>query len=164
MENYLGRIVRIVIRMVGRNNPRKNTLTKHQDTTRKNYPSPKNTTMYTLPNQHHSDMNDCDYTTLHVSQRGYVVQCRNCGSYQMAFGNIQLHICAEEFIALKDYVAIKYRNVAASTERDKRSHYICTDSQRVAMVLSVDELAQYNELLQQAWLKQTMNESIKNMN
>jgi len=120
--------------------------------------------MYKLPNQHHSDMNDCDYTTLHVSQRGYVVQCRNCGGYQMAFGNVQLHICTEEFIALKDYVAIKYRNVASSTERDKRDNYICTDSQRVVMVLSIDELGQYNELLQQAWLKQTMNEAIKNMN
>jgi hypothetical protein len=109
-------------------------------------------------------MNECNFTTLQVSHIGYVIHSRCCGVYQLAFGNIQLQLCVEEFMALKDYVAVKQMQLGASTDRAKKNNYISTDSQRVTMLLSADELGQLNELLQQAWLKQMINESIKNMN
>lgn len=109
-------------------------------------------------------MDECNYITLRHSEHGYVVQCSSCESYLMAFGNVQLHLSLEEFVALKDYVASKYAKLAPPCVSEQKNIFICTDSQKVSMVFSEVELKAFNELIQQAWLKHHLNLAIKHLN
>lgn len=106
----------------------------------------------------------CQYTTLHHSDYGYVVQCLHCGGYQLAFGNIMLNLLAQEFKALLDYVWLQHSATAKCDERHSKSIHIPTDSRKTSIVLSVEELLQLNDLLQQAFLMQQVYETLNNKN
>jgi hypothetical protein len=108
-------------------------------------------------------MEYCEYNTLHHCEHGYVIQCKNCGSYQVAFGNMMLKLMPEEYQAFKDYLQKQYKK-GLTDEPQTKNIQIPTDSHRVAMIFSRQEAEKLLDLLLQAQLMQQVYESLNNKN
>jgi len=112
----------------------------------------------------HKENNSCQYNTLHNGEEGYVVKCCHCNGYQMAFGNIMLNLLPEEFKALLDYVALKNKSFQKIDERHSKLIHIPTDSRKVGLVFTPEEITKLNDLLQQAHLMQQVYQTLSNRN
>ena len=109
-------------------------------------------------------MENCEYTTLHHNEYGYVIQCRNCTGFQVAFGNIMLHLQTEEYKALSDYLWLLHSNHSETEEPEVKKILVPTDSRKVTMVFSVLETERFYDLLQQAKLMQQVYHTLENKN
>lgn len=109
-------------------------------------------------------MEHCHYTTLHHCDHGYVVHCRNCDSYQLAFGNVTLHLLLPEYEALWKFICVQYEKKELHEERHCKNIYLPTDSRKVSMVLSAEEIACLYDMLQKARIMSQLFEIIYHKN
>ena len=106
----------------------------------------------------------CEYSTLHHNEYGYVVQCRSCDSYQVTFGNIMLNLLPVEYQTFVAFIGAQHKKTCKCDERVSKSIYMPTDSRKVSLVFSAEEIQNLHDILQQAQLMQEVYRALKNSN
>jgi hypothetical protein len=92
----------------------------------------------------------CEFQSLYYSDDGYVVQCKDCGYYQLAFGNTMLSLSAEEYIALCKMVKNKRNDIDYTSFENTRNIVIPTPSQSLFLLLTKEEANRFHKILEAA--------------
>jgi hypothetical protein len=100
----------------------------------------------------------CQNICLHNNEHGCVSECYKCGHIRVAFGNISLTLTPEEFCHLGKAVQNYYYQKESSTQRQTKSIYLQTPSKQVSIVLTIDELEHFTDLLQASLLTFELNQ------
>ena len=92
----------------------------------------------------------CEFQSLYYEDDGYVVHCKDCGYYQVAFGNTMLSLSPDDYIALTKVVKRKHYNVDFSASENTRNVVIPTPSQGMYLLLTKNEATRLHEILEEA--------------
>ncbi|GAB3414210.1 DUF6686 family protein [Niabella aquatica] len=92
----------------------------------------------------------CDFQSLYCGEDGYVVRCRQCGHYQVAFISTMLTFSEADFYVFckqaKDKALQSYDHV----NPDSKIIMIATPSQDVYLILTPSELLRLYRALEEA--------------
>jgi hypothetical protein len=91
----------------------------------------------------------CVFKSLFRTKEGYVVQCQDCGQFQLAFGNIVLSFSKEAFFQFSNQISneLEFKR-ETSTSLWQKSILIRTGSPTVRLAFSMDELAKLKEMME----------------
>jgi len=92
----------------------------------------------------------CEFQSLYYDDDGYVVHCRDCGCYQLAYGNTMLSLDAAAYEALCLAVKKKYRNVDFSASGNTRNIVIPAPAKGLYLLLTRQEAFRLQEILEEA--------------
>lgn len=92
----------------------------------------------------------CEFQSLYYDDDGYVVVCKDCGYYQLAFGSTMLSLSAEDYIKLCKIVRNKYNYVDFTASENTRNVVIPTPSQGLYLLLTRNEANRLYEILEEA--------------
>lgn len=92
----------------------------------------------------------CDFDSLFCNEDGYVVCCKLCGYYQIAYGNTMLNITQSDFQELCITVNEKANEEYPSYSEASKCVLIPTATSGVYLVLTKKEALQFNEILEAA--------------
>lgn len=93
----------------------------------------------------------CSYLKLyHNDKTGYVVRCRECSHFQVAYGNIMLTVSMEGFREFHRLL----KEVMCEQDRTQneavRNIALSTPCEGIKLLLSIRELTEFNEMLEDA--------------
>jgi hypothetical protein len=91
----------------------------------------------------------CEYQSLYYGDDGYIVRCRQCGHFQIAFISTMLMLNAEDFGILRNIVAAKMQEETHSMPGTK-TVVIRTPSKEVSLLLTRAELEKFHSILEDA--------------
>lgn len=91
----------------------------------------------------------CNYATLYNSPKGYVVWCKECDTYQLAFLSSLVTFKNDEFKKFRRQIAIKI-NKAIAVPGNSKSIFLNIFSNNSRMVLTPGELEELNQMLEEA--------------
>ncbi|HMO60963.1 MAG TPA: hypothetical protein PKC39_06165 [Ferruginibacter sp.] len=91
----------------------------------------------------------CEYQSLYYGDDGYIVRCRQCGHYQVAFISTMLMLNADDFDILRHIVGAKMQE-KNSTVPGTKTVVIRTPSKEVSILLTRAELEQLHRILEEA--------------
>lgn len=92
----------------------------------------------------------CNFKTLHQSNNGYVTQCSRCNHIRIVFGNFCITQSKEGLQTMASDIG-KFYETKQSEEKNKNI-YLRTPAKNIMLVLTINELEELNNLLQQASL------------
>jgi hypothetical protein len=92
----------------------------------------------------------CEFQSLYFNGDGYVVRCRHCGYYQLAFGSTLLTLVKKDFEAICELVKYKCSEDDFSFSENSKSVIIPTSSFGVHMLLTKKEANRLNKILEEA--------------
>lgn len=92
----------------------------------------------------------CKYKPLHYNRHGYIVRCKSCSHFQIAFGNIAVTADEQEFECLTNsvYNFCEKNNIQSCPHF--RNISIKTPASNVMLLFNNEEIKQFKELLQEA--------------
>jgi len=92
----------------------------------------------------------CEFRSLYYGDDGYVVQCKDCNYYQLAFGSTMLSVSPKDFETLSDVVKNKYNEIDLDFAENSRNIVIPTPSYGICMLLTKEEANRFHEILEAA--------------
>lgn len=92
----------------------------------------------------------CEFRSLYYSDNGYVVQCKDCGYYQVSFGNTMLSLSTADYSALYKVVQSKRNYIDFASFENTRNIVIPTPSQGFFMMLTKEETDRFHQMLEAA--------------
>lgn len=92
----------------------------------------------------------CQFHSLYYGDEGYVVCCKNCGQYQIAFLSVILSLSEKNFIVLCKQVETKCTEESLIFNKQSKSIIITTPAMDVSIVLTGAEAIHFNKILQEA--------------
>lgn len=92
----------------------------------------------------------CEYQSLYYGDEGYVVKCRKCGYYQVAFISTMLTLTGDDFQVLRELVKQKCSEADLSFSEQSKSVVLQTPSQRVCLLLTRKEALVFFDILEEA--------------
>ncbi|MGC4101590.1 DUF6686 family protein [Ferruginibacter sp.] len=93
----------------------------------------------------------CNYQTwFHDDTVGYVVECNQCNKIQTGFGNLMITFTTEDFENFRNYLLTAVEHRQPSADRKIKSIVIRTPSEGISFLLSEDELAGLQQMIEYA--------------
>lgn len=92
----------------------------------------------------------CQFTQLYFQDDGYVVRCKDCGHYQLAFGTVMLTLQKEEFTKLVNACNRSLTADDLCAGQHVKSIYIPTPCAGMSLLLTNAELKQLTAMLDTA--------------
>lgn len=92
----------------------------------------------------------CEFQSLYFNDDGYVVRCKQCGCYQLAFGSTMLTLTKKGFETFCKMVKHKCNERDFLFSEHSKCVVIPTPSNGVYMLLTKNEVNQLNEILEEA--------------
>jgi hypothetical protein len=92
----------------------------------------------------------CEFQSLYFNNDGYVVRCKQCGHYQIAFGSTMLTLVKKDFEAICKMVKYKSSEKDSSFSEHSKCVVIPTPSYGLHMLLTKNEANRFNEILEEA--------------
>lgn len=92
----------------------------------------------------------CEFQSLYYDDDGYVVQCKDCGYYQVAFGTMLLSLSSHDYQILCSVVKSKQGEIDFAASDNTRNVVISTPSQGQYMLLTRPESNRLHEILEAA--------------
>lgn len=92
----------------------------------------------------------CNYKVLHSNNHGYVVRCNGCGYLQVAFGTTCTSLTEKQFDGFKNLIADYHHMYRNEVCPNAKCIQIPTPVKALTLLYTVTELAQLQELLEQA--------------
>ncbi|KAA5532730.1 hypothetical protein F0919_18290 [Taibaiella lutea] len=92
----------------------------------------------------------CEFQSLYYSDDGYVAQCKDCGYYQVAFGNTMLSLSTKDYITLRKVVKKKCNDIDYASFENTRNIVIPTPSAGLFILLTKEEVNSFHRILEAA--------------
>ncbi len=93
----------------------------------------------------------CDFHTCYQHDtKGYIVQCKECRRLQMGYGNIMIVFHPDEFESFRKMVTDLNNQQPPEERRNLKHIVIPTPSDCVRLLLSRNDLAELNTMLEEA--------------
>ncbi|MGE9311896.1 DUF6686 family protein [Niabella sp. CJ426] len=92
----------------------------------------------------------CDFQSLYYGEEGYVVRCKQCGHYQVAFISTMLTLNEADFYIFCKQVKYKVLQSYSNVNQDSKIIIIATPSQDVSLILTPGELTRLHKTLEEA--------------
>ena len=92
----------------------------------------------------------CEFQSLYFNDDGYVVRCRHCEHYQLAFGSTMLTLEQKDFEAICKMVKDKSSEEDFSFPKHSKCVVIPTPYYGLYMLLTKNEANRFNEILEEA--------------
>ncbi|MCH5600525.1 DUF6686 family protein [Niabella ginsengisoli] len=92
----------------------------------------------------------CDFQSLYYGEDGYVVRCKQCGHYQVAFVSTMLTLSEADFYVFCKQVNYKAAQSYSNVNHDSKIIMIATPSQDVHLILTPSELSRLQKTLEAA--------------
>lgn len=92
----------------------------------------------------------CDFQSLYYGQDGYVVRCKECGHYQLAFVSTLITCSKADFRVLCEQVSYKAAQSYPHINKDAKIIMITTPCPDVHLILTPTELLRLNKVLEEA--------------
>lgn len=92
----------------------------------------------------------CNYKVYHQSEYGYLVRCRCCGHFQLAFGTIAVSLTADQFSEMTVTVNEYHLAYGNDAFRDQKTIRIPAASKAVSIALTVNELDILHNILDES--------------
>ncbi len=92
----------------------------------------------------------CDFQSLYYGEDGYVVRCRQCGHYQVAFVSTMLTLVEADFHVFCEQVKYKALQSYSHVNPDSKIIMLATPSQDVHLILTPSELIRLSRALEEA--------------
>lgn len=92
----------------------------------------------------------CNFQSLHLSGDGYVVLCKQCGCYQVAFISTLFTLTETELTELQQRVLYCCEQPEYMFSADSKSVVINIGASDINMILSKNELLRFRDILEQA--------------
>jgi hypothetical protein len=92
----------------------------------------------------------CNFQSLYFNDDGYVVRCKECGHYQVAFSSTMLTLTSKGFAALCKLVKNKCSEADYSFAEHTKSVVIPSPAQGLCMLLTRKEAERFCEILEEA--------------
>lgn len=93
---------------------------------------------------------NCELQSLYFGDDGYIVRCKNCGHYQLAYLCICIVIEQEEFKTFCETVLTKYEESHPSCAEHTKCVLIPTPATNVSFLLTKAEAKRLIEILEEA--------------
>ena len=92
----------------------------------------------------------CEFQSFYFADDGYVVYCKNCGHYQVAFMCICLTLTKEDYAAFRKLVAMHHNQPDYSFSECCKNIIIKTPAEGISFILTKNETKRLNEILEEA--------------
>lgn len=92
----------------------------------------------------------CDFESLYYGEEGYVVRCKQCGHYQVAFISTMLTLHEEAFKDFYRQVKCKALQAYSNINQDSKIIIIPTPSRDVQVILTPLELMRLYHVMEEA--------------
>ena len=92
----------------------------------------------------------CGFQYLYNGEDGYVVRCRDCGHYQLAFASVMLTFTEDEFRLFGKLVKHKYDSAHDALTESSKSVVLPTPAQGISILLTKKEAARLSAILEEA--------------
>jgi hypothetical protein len=92
----------------------------------------------------------CEYLSLYFGNDGYVVRCKQCGLYQLAFMCIVITLTHEDFLAFCRIVKRKYEVADYTYSEHSKCIFIRTPAEGISFLLTKSEIKRFAEILEEA--------------
>lgn len=92
----------------------------------------------------------CHYQSLYYNDDGYVVRCKDCNHYQIAFSSTMLTLNDAEFKAFCNQVKNKCCEADFSLAKNSKSVVLQTPSHCICIILTRNEALRFYEILEEA--------------
>ncbi|MEO5890765.1 MAG: DUF6686 family protein [Ferruginibacter sp.] len=92
----------------------------------------------------------CEFQSLYFDEDGYVVRCKQCGHYQVAFISTMLTLTETDFHEFCKLVKNKWYNSDESSPDCSKAVILKTPAQGVFIMLTRSEAGRFCEILEQA--------------
>jgi hypothetical protein len=92
----------------------------------------------------------CEFQSLYYEDDGYVVKCKDCGHYQVAFGTMMLSLSEDDYEILCKIVAKKRNEADFAASENTRNVVIPTPSQGLYLLLTREEAHCFYDILEAA--------------
>lgn len=92
----------------------------------------------------------CDFQSLYCGDEGYIVRCKQCGHYQVAFVTTMLTLQDVDFDIFKKQIHYKAIQAYSQVNRDAKIVMVSTPSKDVYLILTPGELHRLHEILEYA--------------
>lgn len=91
----------------------------------------------------------CESQTLSFNNNGYILLCKHCGNYQVAFMTTVLTFSEEEFDVFVKQVRFRFGKKECVNSKYAKSIVLHTASPIVCLILTRQELNHLNELVEE---------------
>ena len=92
----------------------------------------------------------CDFQSLYFGEEGYVVCCRHCCYYQVAFGNTLLNLTALDFSILRQRIKYKCGEDDYALSENTKNVVVQTPSQNMFLLLTAREAIRFRNMIEEA--------------
>lgn len=92
----------------------------------------------------------CGFHYLYNGEDGYVVRCRECGHYQLAFASVMLTLTEDEFRLFGKLVKYKYDSTHETLTESSKSIVLPTPAPGISVLLTKNEAARLCAILEEA--------------
>lgn len=92
----------------------------------------------------------CTYQTLYYSPEGYVIYCKECRNFQVAFSCLYLKFNEEDFIFFKNMISDLFTKTDFTDQNHLRDILIRTPAEGISFAFSKYELEKFNHILESA--------------
>ncbi|MFT3679892.1 MAG: hypothetical protein QM791_06445 [Ferruginibacter sp.] len=92
----------------------------------------------------------CEFDSLYLSDLGYVVHCKKCGVYQVAFASTMLSLNQQDFDIFCGLVRRKYEEENMIYSENAKCVVIPTPAKGVQILLTRKEAENLNSMLEEA--------------
>ena len=92
----------------------------------------------------------CEYLSLYFGDIGYVVRCKQCGLYQLAFMCIVITLTKQDFFAFCGIVKRKYEEANYAHSENSKCIIIQTPAEGISFLLTKNEVKRFTEILEEA--------------
>lgn len=92
----------------------------------------------------------CDFQSLYYGEEGYVVRCKQCAHYQVAFISTMLTLSEADFYLFYKQVKNKVFQSYSDINQDAKIIMIGTPSQDVHLILTPIELMRLYKIMEEA--------------
>ncbi|MFT3902941.1 MAG: hypothetical protein QM727_07190 [Niabella sp.] len=92
----------------------------------------------------------CDFQNLYSGDEGYIVRCKQCGHYQVAFISTMLTLTENDFLFFCEQVHYKAQHAHEMGNNHSKMVMIGTPSTDVQLILTPIELIRLHKMVEQA--------------
>lgn len=92
----------------------------------------------------------CDFQSLYYGEEGYVVRCKQCGHYQIAFISTMLTLNEMDFGIFCKQVKYKALQSYSHINHDSKIIMVSTSTPDVNLILTPKELARLYKVMEEA--------------
>jgi len=93
---------------------------------------------------------NCSYDSLYFGDDGYIVRCRSCGHFQLAYASILLTLNADDFEVLRHIVATRSGEAPQQFDHAGKTVVIQTPAAGIFILLTPAEVRRFAIILEEA--------------